>query len=273
TNILSDPTLIENVKLATKNTSDAAAGVAKLTNQVTGLAQTLKQELVPLSNTAQTSLMAAGRAANEFENTATQLNSLIAANRSTLTATLTDLSQTSRQIRRTVSSLTPLISRVEQGELIRNLEVLSANAAQASTNLRDVSNALNSPTNILALQQTLDAARVTFQNAQKITSDLDELTGDPMLRNNLRNLINGLSGLVSSTEHLQQQAQLAQLLSPTAAPTPITLKPMPKLSLPPSPPIMRADKLEQKPSQPTMLVPEVVLPPRLSTSETVNLNQ
>jgi len=43
--------------------------------------------------------------------------------------------------------------------------------------LRDVSNALNNPTNLLVLQQTLDSARVTFQNTQKITSDLDELTG------------------------------------------------------------------------------------------------
>jgi len=50
-----------------------------------------------------------------------------------------------------------------------------------SANLRDISNALNSPTNLLVLQQTLDSARVTFQNAQKITSDLDELTGDPAL--------------------------------------------------------------------------------------------
>ena len=53
---------------------------------------------------------------------------------------------------------------------------------------------------------------MTFQNAQKITSDLDELTGDPALRENLRQLINGLSGLVSSTEQLQQQVEVAQTL-------------------------------------------------------------
>jgi len=63
---------------------------------------------------------------------------------------------------------------------------VSANAAQASANLRDISNALTGPTNLLVLQQTLDSARVTFQNAQKITSDLDELTGDPAFRENIR---------------------------------------------------------------------------------------
>jgi len=60
------------------------------------------------------------------------------------------------------------------------------------------------------LQQTLDSARVTFQNAQKITSDLDELTGDPAFRENIRQLINGLSGLVSSTQQLQQQVEVAE---------------------------------------------------------------
>jgi phospholipid/cholesterol/gamma-HCH transport system substrate-binding protein len=51
---------------------------------------------------------------------------------------------------------------------------------------------------------------------EKITSDLDELTGDPQLRQNLRLLINGLSGLVSSTQQLEQQTQLAYTLSTLA---------------------------------------------------------
>jgi phospholipid/cholesterol/gamma-HCH transport system substrate-binding protein len=58
---------------------------------------------------------------------------------------------------------------------------------------------------------------VTFQNAQKITSDLDELTGDPAFRDNLRELVNGLSGLVSSTQQLQQQIQVAESLDSVKA--------------------------------------------------------
>ena len=64
----------------------------------------------------------------------------------------------------------------------------------------------------MALQQTLDSARVTFQNAQKITSDLDELTGDPSFRDSIRELIEGLSGLVSSTQQVEQQVQVANTL-------------------------------------------------------------
>lgn len=179
-----------------------------------------------LDSTATRTANKFGTTADELRLTATQasglvtnLNNLITANQATLVNTLNNLSQTSEQLRVTVANLAPAIDRLTQGELIRNLETLSANAAQASANLRDVSNSLNSPTNLLVLQQTLDSARVTFQNAQKITSDLDELTGDPAFRNNLRNLVNGLSGLVSSTEQLQQQVEVAQFLTPMAEAT------------------------------------------------------
>jgi len=67
--------------------------------------------------------------------------------------------------------LTPTLNRVNQGELIQNLETLSANAAQVS--ICAMSLTPHNPTNLLVLQQTLDSARVTFQNTQKITSDLD----------------------------------------------------------------------------------------------------
>ncbi|MGL5807492.1 MAG: hypothetical protein ACRC11_19010, partial [Xenococcaceae cyanobacterium] len=71
--------------------------------------------------------------------------------------------------------------------------------------------------NVTVLQQTLDSARVTFENAQKITSDLDDLTGDPAFRDNVRNLVNGLGNLVSSTEQLQQEMQTAKVLEPVSS--------------------------------------------------------
>ena len=81
-------------------------------------------------------------------------------------------------------------------------------------NLRDISKNINDPKNLIVLQKTLDSARATFENAQKITSDLDEITGDPAFRLNLLNLVNGLSNLVSSTEQLDKQVQTAQILEP-----------------------------------------------------------
>lgn len=232
-NVYSNEELYNNVNSAARNASIAADQVAVLTRELSSLTKVTKQQL----NSFSTTTNSVERAVNQFSNTTTKtansfgataqqikitaaganrlvnnLDSLLTTNRSSLVTALNNLSQTSQQLRSTVNNLSPAINRVNQGELIQNLETLTANAAQASANLRDVSNALNSPTNLLALQQTLDSARVTFENSQKITSDLDELTGDPAFRNNLRNLVNGLSGLVSSTQQIQQQVQVAQNL-------------------------------------------------------------
>ncbi len=157
-----------------------------------------------------------GVTAGQVGSLATNINNLVTNNQASLVATLDNLSKTSAELRTVVSNLNPAINRIAQGELIKNLETLSANAAQTSANLRDLTGALNNPFTLLVLQQTLDSARVTFQNAQKITSDLDDLTGDPAFRNNLRNLINGLSNLVSSTNQLQEQVEVARFLTPMA---------------------------------------------------------
>lgn len=216
----SDPELFANVKAATRNASVAAESVIQVSRDLSGLTKATQQQLGNFNKTA-----------NKFSATADQLrltaaqgnrlisdiDSVLTTNRTAIVTTLNNLSQTSGQLRATVSSLTPKINRLTQGKLIQNLETLSANAAQASANLRDVSSVLNKPTNRLVLQQTLDSARVTFQNAQKITSDLDDLTGDPKVRENIRKLINGLGGLVSSTEDLQQQVHVAQTLDSVKA--------------------------------------------------------
>jgi phospholipid/cholesterol/gamma-HCH transport system substrate-binding protein len=92
-----------------------------------------------------------------------------------------------------------------------------ANAAEMSENLRDVSKSISDPQVILTVQKTLDSARVTFENAQKITSDVEELTGDSTLRNNVRKLVNGLSNLVSFTNQFEQQLYTAQLMESVTA--------------------------------------------------------
>ena len=57
----------------------------------------------------------------------------------------------------------------------------------------------------MLLEKTLNSARASFENIQKITSDVDELTGNPQFRQDLENLIQGLSNLTSSTQLLEQQ--------------------------------------------------------------------
>jgi len=224
--VYSNQELYDNINAAIENTSIVAADVSRLTRELTTLTKSTRQQLNNLSTTANQITATTNKTASQFGATANQirltavqandlianLNRLVTENRTSLVTALDNITQTSKQLRSSVETLTPTVNRVTQGQFLENLETLTANAAEASTNLRDASKALNSPTNLLALQQTLDSARVTFQNAQKITSDLDELTGDPSFRDNIRQLIEGLSGLVSSTQQVEQQVQVAKTL-------------------------------------------------------------
>lgn len=229
--IYGNPKLYTNLNTALNNAAVAASEVTQLTRELKVLSKSTRQQLETFSTAATSVQQAANeisasssKTINQFGTTAERLNattanvnrlvnnvdSLVTTNRSTLVTTLDNLNSASEQLQATFSGLSPTLNRFNQGQLIQNLETLSANAAEASTNLRNASTALNDPSNILVLQQTLDSARVTFANAQKITSDLDELTGDPQFRQNLRQIVNGLSGLVSSTQQLQEQVQVAE---------------------------------------------------------------
>ena len=166
--------------------------------------------------------------ANELSRLVANANNLVATNRSNLVGTLESVRQTSEQLRGILGTLSPAAAQLSSAAgrlnttagqvnvagLFKNLETLSANAAVASANLRDISTSLNNPNSVVLLQQTLDSARATFENAQKITSDLDDLTGDPAFRDNLKQLVNGLGKLVSSTEQLEQQVKIAQTIEP-----------------------------------------------------------
>ncbi|MEA5618860.1 MlaD family protein [Cronbergia sp. UHCC 0137] len=229
----SNPKFYNNVNRILETSSDAATSFSALSKELQSLSKSFQGRIGTLSDTAVTIQKATnqltatstktanqlGNTANEFSLTAKQagqllnnLDSLLTENRSSLVGTLKNITEISNQLRLTLGSLSPTVNRLTQGELLKNLETLSANAAEASANLKDASKTLNDPKNIVLLQQTLDSARVTFENTQKITSDLDELTGDPKFRQNLLQLVNGLSKLVSSTDQIQQQAKVAVTL-------------------------------------------------------------
>ncbi|MGK7921170.1 MAG: MlaD family protein [Trichodesmium sp.] len=181
-----------------------------ISNEIVTVTQTMKESTENISNAAIASANSVEEVANKVSLTADQINSIINTNRSTLVATLNNIETTTEKLGILVENLTPIVSEVEQGEFLSNLEILSANAAETSANLRDISSDLNSPTNIIMLQQTLDSARSTFENVQKMTSDLDDLTGDERFRESLKQIINGLGDLFSSTKQLEQQTRMAK---------------------------------------------------------------
>jgi phospholipid/cholesterol/gamma-HCH transport system substrate-binding protein len=122
-----------------------------------------------------------------------------------LTALATNLNETAVRINTTLEV-------ADTEKIMQDIQILTANATEISKNLKEVSETLKDPATLLTLQQTLDSARSTFENAEKITSDIDELIGDPEFREKLRRLVEGLSNLVSSTEQLDWQIQKAQQL-------------------------------------------------------------
>jgi phospholipid/cholesterol/gamma-HCH transport system substrate-binding protein len=216
--------LSQELTTFTQTLQTELAGFSEATQAVTNTSQQISQATTQLSQTAEQVSQLSNSAqvtTQEFSQLANNLNSLVVENRSNLVGTLNSLSATSTQLGEAIALLTPTLEEVnttvttlDTQQLIQNLETLTANAAEASGNLRDISNTLSDPTNLALLQQTLDSARVTFANTQKITSDLDELTGNPEFRQNFLRLVNGLSSLVSSTEQLEEQVYNAQVLEP-----------------------------------------------------------
>ncbi|MBX2865237.1 MAG: MCE family protein [Leptolyngbyaceae cyanobacterium MAG.088] len=178
---------LQNINGVTTSVTQAASQVGNTANQ-----------LGQLSPKISTTVDQLGTAANE-------ITTVVKVNRGTLTTTLNNLNGASQDLKVVVNDLAPIIGRVQQGKLIENLETLAANGAQASENLNTLTATLNNPVTLLGVAQTLDSARVTFQNTQKITTDLEQLTGNAEFRENLIKLINGLSKLVSSTQSLEQQ--------------------------------------------------------------------
>lgn len=215
--IFTDPEIIDSLKASLRNVEVVTDQVITLTDELTTLTSDAQGELKPLATSARRATDNAAEAAREIQLTATDVRSLITANRASINGTLVNINRSSDRL---LGILNTVETVVNDGELIANLEALSANAATAAANLsaasadvRDITGSLNTRENLLLIQQTLESARDVFQGAQKVLSDVDELTGDPALRNNLRNLINGLSDLLSSSQLLEQQTQLALALS------------------------------------------------------------
>lgn len=219
--LLADPELIVQLKTVLETVSSTTENASVLAEEAIELARSAREEIVPLSASAQAATVSAataaeqvGVAAEQFSLTATDLNGLIGDNRGALVNTLGNLQASSLQLRATADAIGPTF---QSGELVRDLEVLVGNASAASADLQAVTASLNTPANLVLLQQTLESAREALSSAQKVMADVDEITGDPTVRNQLRELINGLGALVSSTQTLEQESEVARALAPLEA--------------------------------------------------------
>lgn len=192
---INDQELIDNLNNTLTVAQSTARSIQKLSESANSFIGKLEGQVTKFGDTAD----AISGAATRVGNVASSAQSLIEINREKLAQTLDGIAATSREAQSLLASAKPLLS---DGKLIANLQQLSENAAATSANLRRVTGELSDPATIAAFRETLDSARATFANAKKITADLDELTGDPQLRSNIRNLINGLGGLLSEAPNL-----------------------------------------------------------------------
>jgi phospholipid/cholesterol/gamma-HCH transport system substrate-binding protein len=215
-NAFADEDIMANLKRTLQNAAALTENANGLVDELVVVTQQLQTDLGPLMASANQATDNLGNAAAQFEITGTEVNSLITTNRASIVSTLDNLNRSTANLQEILATLTPT---VRDSELIANLEDLSTDAAAAMADIRAITNSVNTPENLVMVQQTLESARSVFLSAQKVLADVDELTGDPTFRNNIRNLINGLSTLVSLTDDLSNQSRLAQALTPPPAST------------------------------------------------------
>ncbi|MCJ2541451.1 MCE family protein [Synechococcus bigranulatus str. 'Rupite'] len=197
------------------NLNSTLEGITRVANSVADLSETVEDRVAAIRTedldlsqftTAATAIQEAAesvrRTAQSFQSAADELTGLVEQNRTSLNASLQNVQQVSEDLQAMSSAVRPLITdpqlHTDVRQILADVRVASGNVAQATEDLRQISANLNDPGTMATLRQTLDSARVTFQNTQKITADIDELTGDPQFRRGLRDLVLGLSGLVSS---------------------------------------------------------------------------
>ena len=209
---------------AVENLTDTTKEIQNLSKDAASLARSIEEQLGTFAETARS----LSRNADEFgqpavntgnaiagtSETATltlrEVNQLLASNRGAITATLTNIQRTSTSLRGLIGDISPTLTNGQGASILKNLEVLSVHAAAAAANIRALTATASEPDALLELRQTLSAARGTLQNVERITGDLDKLTGDAQFRDNLQRIIRGLGQLFSSMEMLQQQVALAE---------------------------------------------------------------
>lgn len=220
------PEFYNNINSAVSNASLAGKKIAILSDELSNFSKDVKKDISKISNTADAFTNTANvttekinKLGDQFSTTSdqinlliTNLNDIISENRTNFSVAIANVSDTTKQLSDLVGELESTVGEVKSKVKETDTKKIVKNLEEFSENLKEISESLNQPTNLVTLQQTLDSARVTFENTAKITSDLDELTGDPEFRNNVKKLVDGLSNLVSYNENLQKQIELAKIL-------------------------------------------------------------
>jgi phospholipid/cholesterol/gamma-HCH transport system substrate-binding protein len=197
-----DDKFLDNLDITIQEIGGAARKLGTISGDVRKVSTSFEKVATSVNRNVD-SLGSAGKsvekAGRSVGGAADTLKVVVTDNRKNLAVTLSNLSTASGDLKAVLAELRPTLAN---GQFGKDLTRLASNAAAAAENVRKITDGISDPATIDSLRETLDAARVTFQNAQKITSDLDEVTGDPNFRKNLRKLVDGLGQLVSTTDSM-----------------------------------------------------------------------
>lgn len=91
----------------------------------------------------------------------------------------------------------PLLTELRSGNLVGNVEALTAVAAEAAADIQRLQSEVLSDANVRALRESVQTLSKTLQHIERITGDLGGLTGDKRVTGNLKQLIEALSRLVA----------------------------------------------------------------------------
>jgi len=181
------------------NLNQTLKGITTTSARIGELADTLNSQVAAV-RVDELDLQAFSDAGASTQAAADEFRLLIQSNRRNLDQTVANITELTATLQAIAVGIEPLLTDAELHNQVRitvnNITVASANVVTITENLEALSSQLNDPALALTLRQTLDSARITFQNAQKISADLDQITGDAEFRESLKRVVKGLSGLL-----------------------------------------------------------------------------
>ncbi len=182
------------------------ASITEAAEAFSSLSQSLENEVD--FESISTAFASVSGAATELQATANRANTAIDRLEPQISAARDEVTALSGDLNAITSSLRPVLSdpqfSANLSQTADQLAIATTEAAAAAANLNTFVAGISDPDTLASLRGTLDSARVTFENAEKITADLDSLTGDPAFRENVRRLVDGLGNLVSTAPDATQ---------------------------------------------------------------------
>jgi len=92
----------------------------------------------------------------------------------------------------------PVIRQVSDKKVMDTLNRLTETALSTAADVKKLETAIMTDENTELLRQSVQTLTKTLQHIESISGDVGSVTGDPMTRHNLRNLIQALSRLVDA---------------------------------------------------------------------------